>query len=116
MGLLDEFAGMLQGGIEQIDQDAGAKVTQELMARTSLGLQGLVTQFRQSGLGQHVDSWVSEGENMAVTTDHVYRALGSGQLNEIARQLGVTPDSAAQFLARHLPNAVSQAAQQGQVQ
>jgi uncharacterized protein YidB (DUF937 family) len=116
MGLLDDFADVLKGGLHQVEADAAAKLLPDLMAQTSLGsLQGVVDKLQASGLGQHVQSWISEGENMGVTADHIVHALGSGQVSEIAQQLGVSPQSAAQFLVQHLPNAVNAAAQAGKL-
>ena len=57
MGLLDGVLGGLVGaGIEQMIQRHG-------------GVQGLVNQFQQKGLGGIAESWVSTGPNQPVLVD-----------------------------------------------
>ena len=79
------------------------------------GLSGLLDKFRQSGLGQHADSWVSGGPNMPVSGAQVNQALGSGALNDIAAKLGIPAGQAGSTMAQLLPELVNQLTPNGQL-
>ena len=86
-GLLDEVGTLLNG------------------AQTG-GLQGLVAQFEQQGLGHIVQSWIGGGENLAITPDQVQAVLGLPQIQAVAAKLGLTPEDVSNQLAGLLPHAV----------
>ena len=79
------------------------------------GISGLLDKFRQSGLGQHADSWVGSGPNLPVTGAQVNQALGSGALNDIAANLGIPVGQASSTMAQLLPELVNQLTPNGQV-
>ena len=71
-------------------------VNPELAAVESLiqkhgGVQGLVRQFEQQGLGSVGQSWVEKGENHPISSDQLYRALGCDTPQELGTKLGKTP-------------------------
>lgn len=70
------------------------------------GLQGLVSEFEQKGLGPTVKSWVGTGENQPISQDQVRQVVGSNTLQELAAKTGMPPDELASKLAGILPNAV----------
>jgi uncharacterized protein YidB (DUF937 family) len=59
------------------------------------GLQGLIRQFEQAGLGSHVDSWIGTGQNLPVSPEQLAQVLGSGQLQQMAQQAWTRRRSAA---------------------
>src|SRR5215813_3493497 len=70
------------------------------------GLQGFLDQFRRSGLGEIVSSWVSRGSNTPVTTEQLERAVGGDTINRIASNVGVARAAAASALAYMIPRVV----------
>jgi uncharacterized protein YidB (DUF937 family) len=79
------------------------------------GLQRILNQFQQQGLGDKAQSWVGTGENEPVSPDEVRSALGDEQVHEAATQLGVSDDDAAAVLAQVLPQAVNGVTPEGHV-
>jgi len=117
MGLLDQITGALGqqgGGSSQSNQLMQLAVN--LINSHPGGLQGLVQQFAQSGLAQQAQSWVGNGQNLPISADQVTQVLGSGKLQEIAKQLGIDHASAAGGLADLLPQVVSHLTPNGAVQ
>ena len=70
------------------------------------GLEGLLQQFAQSGLGDQVKSWIGTGANLPIGQDDIRRILGSDALREVAQRAGVSPDAIAGGLASILPQLV----------
>ena len=116
MGLLD-LAGQFLGTA----QSSGDTKTQLLNAVISLiqnqpgGLQGLLGKFQQSGLGDHVASWVGTGENLPLGSDQLQQALGSDQLEAIAQQVGIPAEHASSGLAAMLPDIINHLTPGGRV-
>lgn len=98
MGLLD---GMLGGavGAEMVT------VVNRLIEKHG-GVQGLVNQFQQQGLGQTIQSWVGTGENQPISPAEVHKALGPDDLRDLAAKVGISPDELATKLSAVLPTAV----------
>ncbi|MGH8712998.1 MAG: YidB family protein [Casimicrobiaceae bacterium] len=133
MGLLDGLRGKLMGGVRgglgntaaTGDADQGSPVggigqsALLLMALQMIqqngGLPGILGKLRQSGLGEHADSWVGTGANMPVSGDKLSQVLGSGAIGRIAEQCGVPPGVAAGGLAQMLPQIINQLTPAGQV-
>jgi len=94
MGLLDGVLGGLVGaGINQMIQRNG-------------GLQGLVNQFEQKGLGGIAQSWVSTGPNQPVSSDQLLQVLGSDNVTQFAGKLNVSREDLLNKLAELLPEHV----------
>ena len=105
MGLMDMVGGMLGG-----QGDSKAALIQAAIGMIQNhpgGLQGLLGQFQQAGLAQHVESWIGSGANQALTADHVQQALSGDQLQAVAQQAGMDPGQASQGLASLLPDIVN---------
>jgi uncharacterized protein YidB (DUF937 family) len=76
------------------------------LAGGSLG--GLFDQFRQNGYGDHVDSWVSPGQNRRIAPDELSQALGPDTLDELEQQTGLPRQQLLSELSEELPDAVDQ--------
>jgi uncharacterized protein YidB (DUF937 family) len=117
MGLFDQIAGALS---QQLGGSAQANQLTELVTNFINshpgGLQGLVEKFTQAGLGQQVQSWVSTGKNLPISADQITQVLGSGKVQEIAKQLGIGQSDAAGGLANLLPHVVDHLTPNGAVQ
>ncbi|MFZ4540489.1 MAG: YidB family protein [Rickettsiales bacterium] len=71
------------------------------------GLQAVIAQFEQNGLGEAVKSWVGTGPNLPISGDQLSQVLGGGGVFEqLAAKLGVSADMIKLQLAEHLPQAV----------
>jgi len=79
------------------------------------GLAGLVEKFQAAGLGQQADSWVGAGQNLPLSAEQLLRALGPGQVGQIATQAGLSEDEASAGLAGLLPNLVNGLTPQGRM-
>ena len=98
MGLLDGLLGGLVGGEMAI-------VVNGLIEKHG-GVQGIVTQLEQQGLGASVKSWVGTGPNQPISADQVHQAFGSGAIAALAAKAGLNPKDLAQKLAQILPQAI----------
>jgi uncharacterized protein YidB (DUF937 family) len=72
------------------------------------GLGGLLDHFRQSGYGEHVDSWVGTGQNRRLAPDELSQALGPDTLDELEQQTGLPRQQLLSELSQELPDAVDQ--------
>ena len=114
MGLLDSVLGSLAAGNTQ-GGNGLLDVVMQLIQNQPGGLAGLVQSLQQGGLAEVVSSWVSTGQNMPVSAQQVASALGGDQLQNIAAQLGVSPEQASGSLADLLPQVVDQLTPNGQL-
>ena len=110
MGLLDSIVGQVAGALEGSVPDAQVHpglmdVVSQLMTQGG-GMQGLVSQFEQQGLGHVVSSWIGNGQNLAITPDQVQAVLGEPHIAAVAQKLGLSPADVTNQLAGLLPHAV----------
>ncbi len=98
MGLLD---GLIGGAV-----GAGLITVVNGLIEKHGGLQGIVAQFQQQGLGPTIQSWVGTGENLPISPDQVHQALGSDTIQQLAAKLGIPPDQLAAKLSEILPQAI----------
>ena len=77
MGLFDQITSALGG------QDGGQgnlmQVVMQLVQNHPGGLQGLMDQFSQAGLAQHVQSWIGTGSNLPVSGAGIAKVFSGGQ-------------------------------------
>lgn len=117
MSLLDSLSGL--GGGQSEAGGSHAAVAQALVQEADQhpgGFAGLLDQFKQNGLGQHVNSWTSSQQNQTLTADQVQQGAGPGVINSIAERAGISPTVAKVALAAMLPVLVSHLSQNGQQQ
>ena len=77
------------------------------------GVNGILAQLNQAGLGDQVKSWIGTGGNLPVSPEQIKSALSNEQLRSLANAFGVDLDSLPQLLAQHLPEAVDKASPNG---
>ena len=114
MGLLDSVVGSLTAG----NTPGGTgllEAVMQLIQNQPGGLAGLVQSFQQGGLAEIVNSWVSTGQSLPVSGQQLASVLGSGPLQGMAAQLGLSPDQVAGSLADLLPQVVDQLTPNGQL-
>jgi uncharacterized protein YidB (DUF937 family) len=98
MGLFDGILGGIVGA-------EMATVVNGLIEKHG-GVQGIVAQLEQQGLGSTVRSWVGTGANQAITPDQIHQAFGSDAVKQIAARLNMTPEDLAAKLSQVLPQAI----------
>jgi uncharacterized protein YidB (DUF937 family) len=85
------------------------------LLQQSGGLQGMLAQFQQSGLGAHADSWVGTGPNLSLSPQQLEQTIGAGPLAGIASQLGLAPAQAGSAMSQILPELINQMTPHGQI-
>lgn len=124
-GLGDLLGGILGGGARGGNLGAGGALGGNPLLRMLLplvasmlmngGLQKILGRLQQSGKGAKGQSWVSSGPNEPVDAADIREALEQDELAQIARQLGVSEDEAAEAVAQVLPDVVDQATPEGEL-
>jgi uncharacterized protein YidB (DUF937 family) len=137
MGLLDTVLGALRGGQQQAGGAAGGGGLGDILGsvlggqggNTDLinaaigmlgndgaqgGLGGLVTKFKDAGLGDAMNSWIGTGANQSVDGDQITQALGSDAVGNIAAKLGINQSDVAGQLSQILPGLINHLTPNGQ--
>jgi uncharacterized protein YidB (DUF937 family) len=70
------------------------------------GLGDLLNQLQRGGQGDAANSWVGKGDNKPIAPGDLASALGSDQLDQIARQSGMSRDDLLSGLSQYLPQVV----------
>jgi uncharacterized protein YidB (DUF937 family) len=107
MGLLD---GLIGGAV-----GAGLATVAARMIEEHGGVQGVVNQMQEHGLGETVRSWVSTGPNRPIDAEKLHEVFGSGTIAEMAQRVGMTPDELSRKLALFLPQAIDHLTPDGAV-
>jgi uncharacterized protein YidB (DUF937 family) len=99
MGLLD---GLLGGAV-------GAEMATVVNSfiQQHGGVQGIVAQLEQQGLGATARSWVGTGSNQPISADQLHQVFGgSGVIAQLAQKAGINPQDLATKLSQALPAAI----------
>lgn len=78
-------------------------------------LGGLMDMLTESGLADQAQSWIGTGDNRPVSGAQIAGALPDEALQKAAAQAGVSPQEAADQIARALPTAVDRLSPEGQL-
>jgi len=111
MALLDDLIG---GVVTAVAGDKAPALNDFLQSNG--GVSGLAQKFQNGGAGEVFTSWVSTGQNQAITADTLNQVLGSSQVQQFAQQLGVDPKQASDFIAKHLPQVIDKLTPDGKVE
>jgi uncharacterized protein YidB (DUF937 family) len=114
MSLLDNIGGLL-GDIMSGKQVDLMSIAQQALS-SSGGVNGILAQLQQSGLGDQVSSWIGTGSNLPISAEQIQSALNNEQLAKLAASFGIDVCQVSQLLAEKLPDAVDQASPDGQLQ
>lgn len=124
-GLGEILGGVLGGNHQPPTQQGGLGAHAGLLAallplafqliQSQGGLAGLAAKFQNSGMGEHVESWVGTGANQAISGEHITQAMGCDTLEQLAQQLGLPQEQVSNGLAEVLPEIVNQMTPQGSV-
>jgi uncharacterized protein YidB (DUF937 family) len=105
MGLLDALTSIAGGASPE--HHGVADALSQVMQEHPEGMDGILNQLKQNGLGQQVESWVKPGENQSISPDQVQQGFGSTLLENIAQRAGISPAVASGVIAVVLPLVVS---------
>jgi uncharacterized protein YidB (DUF937 family) len=107
MDLGDLSKNLLGGGKGIPGVDKLLPVITGALAGGKLGaLDDVLGKFGAAGLGDKVQSWISNGQNEEVSGDDVENALGADTIDDLAKEAGVSKDEAKGGLASILPGIV----------
>ena len=109
------FGSILGGGQQEGQPTAIAGVLQQVLSADGGGITSLISRFEGAGLGNHVQSWVSGGENQPISADQIGDAFSPDEIEGWATQAGTTPDKMREVLAAALPHAVDHVTPGGQI-
>jgi uncharacterized protein YidB (DUF937 family) len=110
--------GSIFGGLAGRNQAQSGNLLLQLalsLLQQNGGLEGVLGRFRQGGLGQQADSWVSTGQNMNISPDQLQQIFGSSTFRDLASQLGMPDEQVGSTMAQLLPEVINQLTPQGQV-
>jgi uncharacterized protein YidB (DUF937 family) len=114
MGLLDNLKSMAGA-----PAGANASVASELINAVQQhpgGLSGILENFKQNGMGDHVNSWQQPNQaNQQITPDQAQQGLGSGVIDAIAQRTGLSPTMVKGAAAVILPMLVAHFVENGGV-
>ena len=79
------------------------------------GLGGLLDQFRQRGLSNQADSWVSTSANQSLAPEDMHGVFGADGISRIAQEAGLNDIETREGLAQLLPDVVDRLTPNGQV-
>ncbi len=79
------------------------------------GLASLVQQFQQAGLGEHMASWISTGQNMPINLDQLMQVFGHGNMQQMAQSAGMDVHDFGKQMSQLLPQAVDQMTPNGEL-
>jgi len=103
MGLFGDLLGGLesQAGHAALYEEIGSLVTQ------SGGVNGLLQQFEQQGLGHLVTGNTGGGTVTPISSDQIIQAIGPDTVSALAAKVGLTEPQVAQGLSTMLPLIIS---------
>ena len=100
MGLFDEVLGGLEGQAGQhaaLYEEVAGLVTQ------SGGINGLIQQFEQQGLGQIMSGWMGGATNTPISPDQLVQAIGQDKITAIASKVGLSESQVTDGISKLLP-------------
>lgn len=118
MSLFDQLAGQVLGSgasTQQSTASGGLMNAVSSLIASSGGVDGLLQKFKDSGLQDHVASWIGTGENRPITGSDVKVALGDDAVQQLAQEAGVAPEHAATGLAQLLPQLINELSPNGEL-
>jgi uncharacterized protein YidB (DUF937 family) len=113
MGLFDSITNMVSGALGESANGGtpGAADIMGMLQQHGFSPDMLVNQLQSSGLGEHVESWMGNGQNLPVSPEQIQAALGSPAVEAMAAKFGIDPSQVSALIGQHLPAIVNQSTQ-----
>ena len=118
MGIFTTLAEMVITGFGNPDSTQAKianAVVKKFQQNNGGGLTEILQQLESKGLGQAVQSWIGTGANQAISSEQLEKALGSEKLQQLAAQVGISPDVLRQHLSEILPKIVDRLTPDGKL-
>lgn len=80
------------------------------------GVQGLLANFQNAGMGDAVQSWLGDGANKAVAGADIEQALGGDVVQQLAEKANMDPSEASGVLSEALPAMIDKVTPNGAAQ
>ena len=101
----------LSGGHKAPDEDAEDEFSPDAADEVSpsavtSGLRGLIKQFNDAGLADHVQSWIGTGPNESATPRIISDALEAEVIDALSQRTGLPQDHVIAILSQVLPQVV----------
>ena len=114
MGILDSLES--SGILGQLGAAVLPAVLGEVLGTGNQGgLNAIVAKLQQAGLGNQVNSWLGNGQNLPITADQIKQVLGSDVVRQLAAKYNIPVDQISEVLAHQLPIAVDHASPNGKL-
>jgi uncharacterized protein YidB (DUF937 family) len=79
------------------------------------GMQGLAEAFKNKGMEDIINSWISTGKNMPISPEEILKALGNDRLRGFSEKAGVPQEEISGGLASILPEIIDKLTPQGRI-
>jgi uncharacterized protein YidB (DUF937 family) len=106
MSTIAEVIKIFEGSNGDTQQRSLIVETVSLLTNRAGGINALVRDFEQNGLGHVISSWIGNGNNAGISADQLSKVLGSQRIAELAKRAGVAPEKVCDCLSASLPNLV----------
>jgi uncharacterized protein YidB (DUF937 family) len=108
MGMLDTICNQVMGSLATSGDGRHADVVNAIggFIQSQGGLENLINNFHQKGLGNVVSSWVGTGANLPISPDQLSHVMGNAQVQAMAQKLGFSPQEMQSHLAEILPQVI----------
>jgi uncharacterized protein YidB (DUF937 family) len=109
--------GAILGGLGAGGSGSGNSLLQIAlsMLQQNGGLDEVLGKFRESGMAEQADSWVSTGRNLNISPEQLQQVFGSSAIGDIASKLGMSDEQAGSAISQVMPELINQLTPQGQV-
>jgi uncharacterized protein YidB (DUF937 family) len=115
VGLFDSLIGSVLSNLGNQTDNPMLRSVATMLANHEGGIDGLIQQFKDKGLGDVIGSWVGTGQNASISADQLKSVLGEGKIAEIANALGISHGDAASQLSTALPHLIDKLTPNGQI-
>lgn len=118
MSLLSTIlSGVLKGVMGQAQSSITPDNLSKIFGNTDFGnIASLLAMLQKSGLDDQVASWLGNGANKPVSTNQLESALGTEQLEQIARSAGLPIDGLLGQLSQNLPGIIDAMSPKGKLE
>ena len=117
MGLFDSLTKAVSGILGQAASEALPGLIQNALNSEQIGgLSGVLEKLQQAGLGEQVNSWLGNGENLPISAEQLKSVLSEEHVRQISEMIGISPDTALEQLAQYLPGVVDRLSPTGKLE
>lgn len=77
------------------------------------GLAGVANKFNQQGLGNIIQSWISNSDNLPVSISQLIQVFGDLDIQKLAKSVGYDSQETVELIAKYLPKLINKATPDG---